>query len=57
MKQTDDWYFSVTVVVEVMDATYMIERPLTAASVQLTLGDETMNATTESDGRATFTLR
>merc|ERR1712181_190941 len=45
---------SVEVTVEVRDD--RTEDLLTAASVQLTLGDETMNATTGSDGRATFAL-
>ena len=56
MKQTDYCYFSVKVTVKVEDA--LAPYPLVDdAKVQLTLGDETMMATTDLDGEARFTLR
>ena len=55
MKQTDYCYFSVTVVVDVVKVNSY--DPITDTPVQLIFGDETMDATTDSDGRASFAIR
>ena len=57
MKQTDYCHFSVAVSVSVKDATKK-DGSLEGALVEITLLDETMvNATTNSQGVASFTFR